>query len=302
MNAENGSPPPRRSGTVAVIGRPNAGKSTLVNALVGQKVAIVSDKPQTTRRRILGIRTAPEGQIVFVDTPGLHKPLHRLNRVMQDESIEAIREVDVRLLVVDASAPTGGGDRYTFELLAKAEPPRIALLNKIDRIEKKALLPRMAELGALGFFDEIVPASALRGDGLEELIPLLYRHLPEGDDLFPEGTITTTVQSVRFAEIIREKFLERTREEIPYGLGVVIDDIARDDRKDLTVVMATVVVDKDNHRKIVLGSGGRMIRDSGTAARMELEKTFGGRFFLDLNVRSRPGWREDPQFLSTLTS
>ena len=291
-----------RSGFVTVVGRPNVGKSTLVNRLVGQKVAIVSDKPQTTRRRILGIRTAPEGQIVFVDTPGLHKPLHRLNRVMQDESIEAIREVDVRLLVVDASVPTGGGDRYTFDLLAKAEPPRIALLNKIDRIEKRILLPRMAELGELGFFDEIVPVSALRGDGLEALMPLLYRHLPEGDDLFPEGTVTTTVQSVRFAEIIREKFLERTREEIPYGLGVVIDDIARDDRKDLTVVMATVVVDKDNHRKIVLGSGGRMIRDSGTAARMELEKTFGGRFFLDLNVRSRPGWREDPQFLSTLTS
>jgi GTP-binding protein Era len=302
MNEENGSSPGRRSGTVAVIGRPNAGKSTLVNALVGQKIAIVSDKPQTTRRRILGIRTAPEGQIVFVDTPGLHKPLHRLNRVMLAESIEAMREVDVRLLVIDASVPSGGGDRYTFDLLAKEEPPRIALLNKTDRIEKRVLLPRMAQLGELGIFDEIVPVSALRGDGLDMLIPLLYRHLPGGDDLFPEGTVTTTGQPVRIAEIIREKFLERTREEIPYGLGVVIDDIARDDAKNLTVVMATVVVDKDNHRKIVLGSGGRMIRDSGTAARMELEKTFGGRFFLDLNVRSRPGWREDPQFLSTLTS
>jgi GTPase len=302
MNEENGSSPGRRSGTVAVIGRPNAGKSTLVNALVGQKIAIVSDKPQTTRRRILGIRTAPEGQIVFVDTPGLHKPLHRLNRVMLAESIEAMREVDVRLLVIDASVPSGGGDRYTFDLLAKEEPPRIALLNKTDRIEKRVLLPRMAQLGELGIFDEIVPVSALRGDGLDMLVPLLYRHLPGGDDLFPEGTVTTTGQPVRIAEIIREKFLERTREEIPYGLGVVIDDIARDDAKNLTVVMATVVVDKDNHRKIVLGSGGRMIRDSGTAARMELEKTFGGRFFLDLNVRSRPGWREDPQFLSTLTS
>jgi GTP-binding protein Era len=302
MNEENGSSPGRRSGTVAVIGRPNAGKSTLVNALVGQKIAIVSDKPQTTRRRILGIRTAPEGQIVFVDTPGLHKPLHRLNRVMLAESIEAMREVDVRLLVIDASVPSGGGDRYTFDLLAKEEPPRIALLNKTDRIEKRVLLPRMAQLGELGIFDEIVPVSALRGDGLDMLVPLLYRYLPGGDDLFPEGTVTTTGQPVRIAEIIREKFLERTREEIPYGLGVVIDDIARDDAKNLTVVMATVVVDKDNHRKIVLGSGGRMIRDSGTAARMELEKTFGGRFFLDLNVRSRPGWREDPQFLSTLTS
>ncbi len=302
MNGENGSSSGRRSGTVAVIGRPNAGKSTLVNALVGQKIAIVSDKPQTTRRRILGIRTAPEGQIVFVDTPGLHKPLHRLNRVMLGESMEAMREVDVRLLVIDVSVPSGGGDRFTFDLLAKEEPPRIALLNKIDRVEKRVLLPRMAQLGELGIFDEIVPASSLRGDGLDMLVPLLYRHLPGGDDLFPEGTVTTTGQPVRFAEIIREKFLERTREEIPYGLGVVIDDIARDDSKNLTVVMATIVVDKDNHRKIVLGSGGRMIRDSGMAARMELERTFGGRFFLDLNVRARPGWREDPHFLSTLTS
>lgn len=302
MNEETGSSPGRRSGTVAVIGRPNAGKSTLVNALVGQKIAIVSDKPQTTRRRILGIRTAPEGQIVFVDTPGLHKPLHRLNRVMLGESIEAMREADVRLLVIDVSVPSGGGDRYTFDLLAKEQPPRIALLNKIDRVEKRVLLPRMAQLGELGIFDEIVPVSALRGDGLDTLVPLLYRHLPGGDDLFPDGTVTTTAQPVRIAEIIREKFLERTREEIPYGLGVVIDDIARDDAKNLTVVMATIVVDKDNHRKIVLGSGGRMIRDSGTAARMELEKTFGGRFFLDLNVRAHPGWREDPHFLSTLTS
>jgi GTP-binding protein Era len=302
VNEEVSPPQVRRSGTVAVIGRPNAGKSTLVNALVGAKVAIVSDKPQTTRRRILGIRSAPEGQIVFVDTPGLHKPLHRLNRVMQDESLEAMREVDLRLLVVDVSVPSGGGDRYTFDLLAKEAAPRVALLNKIDRVEKRVLLPRMAELGALGIFDEIVPVSALRGDGLVELIPVLYRHLPEGDELFPEGTLTTTTDAVRFAEVIREKFLERTREEIPYGLGVVIDEIGRDDAKNLTVVMATVVVDKDNHRRIVLGTGGRMIRDSGTAARLELEKTFGGRFFLDLNVKARPGWREDPTFLSTLTS
>ncbi len=285
-----------------MIGRPNAGKSTLVNALVGEKVAIVSDKPQTTRRRILGIRTRPEGQIVFVDTPGLHKPLHRLNRVMLAESMEAIREVDVRLLVIDVSVPSGAGDRYTFQLLAEASAPRIALLNKVDRIEKRHLLPRMGELGALGIFDEVVPASALRGDGLDTLLAVLARYLPEGEDLFPEGTVTTTRNPVRFAEIIREKFLERTREEIPYGLGVVIDDIARDEAKNLTVVMATVVVDKDNHRKIVLGAGGRMIRESGTAARRELEETFGGRFFLDLNVKARPGWREDTSFLTTLTS
>jgi GTP-binding protein Era len=292
----------RRSGTVAVAGRPNAGKSTLVNALVGRKVAIVSDKPQTTRRRLLGIRTAPEGQIVFVDTPGLHRPLHRLNKVMMDEALEAIREVDLRLLVVDVSVPSGGGDRFAVDLMAKSSAPRIAILNKIDRIRKPALLPRMAALAERAVFDEIVPVSALTGEGLEALPATLMRYLPEGDELFPEDVVTTSDPKVRYAEIIREKFLERTREEIPYGLGVVIDDVGRDEAKNLTVVMATVVVDKDNHRRIVLGSRGRLLRDSGTAARQELEQTFGGRFFLDLNVAACPGWREDPHFLAGLTS
>lgn len=293
----------RRSGTVAVVGRPNAGKSTLVNALVGRKVAIVSDKPQTTRRRILGIRSAPEGQIVFVDTPGLHKPLHRLNKLMMDEALEAIREVDLRLLVVDVSVPEGSGDRWTYELLARGPRPNAVLLNKIDRVPvKSALLPRMAALAEAGAFEEIVPVSALTGEGLGALPAILLRHLPAGDELFPLDTITTTDERTRWAEIIREKFLERTREEIPYGLGVVIDDVGRDDAKNMTIVMATVVVDKEGHRRIVLGTGGRLLRDSGTAARRELEQTFGGRFFLDLTVAARPGWREDARFVAALTS
>jgi GTP-binding protein Era len=274
-----------------------------VNALVGTKVAIVSDKPQTTRRRILGIRSAPEGQIVFVDTPGLHKPLHRLNKVMMDEALEAIREVDLRLLVVDVSVAEGGGDRWTFELLARGPRPNIVLLNKIDRVPvKTALLPRMAALAEKGAFEEIVPVSALTGEGLDALPEILFRYLPEGDELFPLETLTTTDERTRWAEIIREKFLERTREEIPYGLGVVIDDVGRDDGKNMTVVMATVVVDKEGHRRIVLGAGGRLLRDSGTAARLELERTFGGRFFLDLTVAARPGWREDARFVAALTS
>lgn len=297
------SPGVRRSGTVAVVGRPNAGKSTLVNALVGQKIAIVSDKPQTTRRRILGIRSAPEGQIVFVDTPGLHKPLHRLNKVMLDEALEAIREVDLRLLVVDVSVPEGSGDRWTFELLARGPRPNVVLLNKIDRVPvKTALLPRMAAAAETGAFEEIVPVSALTGEGLDALSEILFRYLPEGDELFPVETLTTTDDRTRWAEIIREKFLERTREEIPYGLGVVIDDVGRDDAKNMTVVMATVVVEKEGHRRIVLGAGGRLLRDSGTAARLELERTFGGRFFLDLTVAARPGWREDARFVAALTS
>ena len=293
----------RRSGTVAVVGRPNAGKSTLVNALVGRKIAIVSDKPQTTRRRILGIRNAPEGQMVFVDTPGLHKPLHRLNKVMMDEALEAIREVDLRVLVVDVSVPEGGGDRWTAELLAQGPRPNIAVLNKIDQIpEKTALLPRMSALAATGAFEEIVPVSALTGDGLGELPGILLRYLPEGDELFPVETVTTADDRTRYAEIIREKFLERTRDEIPYGLGVVLDDLGRDEAKNMTVVMATVVVDKESHRRIVVGTGGRLLRDAGMAARLELERTFGGRFFLDLTVAARPGWREDARFVAALTS
>ena len=294
---------PGRSGTVAVVGRPNAGKSTLVNALVGRKVAIVSDKPQTTRRRVLGIRSTPEGQIVFVDTPGLHKPLHRLNQLMMDEALEAIREVDLRVLVVDVTVAEGNGDRWTAELLVKGPRPNIVLLNKIDGLAAKTeLLPRMASLAATGAFEEIVPISALTGEGLAELPALFLRYLPEGDDLYPPETLTTTDERTRWAEIIREKFLERAREEIPYGLGVVVDDVGRDEAKNLTVVMATVVVDKESHRRIVIGAGGRALRDSGAAARRELELTFGGRFFLDLTVAARPGWREDARFVASLTS
>ncbi len=292
----------RRSGTVAVVGRPNAGKSTLVNALVGQKVAIVSDKPQTTRRRILGIRNGRDGQIVFVDTPGLHKPLHRLNKVMMDEALEAIREVDLRLLVVDVAEPTGAGDRFVLNLLAGAPGPRIAVLNKIDCVPKPSLLPRLAALWETGLFEEIVPVSALTGDGVGELPALILAQLPEGDELYPAETVTTTDLKTRYAEVIREKFLERTREEIPYGLGVVVEDLGRDEAKNMTIVMATVVVDRESHRRIVVGTGGRLLRDSGTAARLDLERTFGGRFFLELTVAARPGWREDPRFIAALTS
>ena len=294
--------PARRVGTVAVVGRPNAGKSTLLNALVGTKVAIVSDKPQTTRRRLLGIRTDREGQIVFVDTPGLHKPLHRLNKAMMNEALEALREEDVRLLVVDVSVPSGGGDRFALDLLARAEGPRVAVLNKIDQVGRAALLPRLAAIAGAGIFDDIVPVSALTGEGLDLLLPVLRRHLPEGDDLFPAATVTNSDTKTRAAELIREKFLERTREEIPYGLGVFVEEITRDEAKNLTVIKATVVVDRDSHKGIVLGAGGRLLREAGTAARLELEQTLGGRFYLELLVAARPGWREDPRFLDTLTS
>jgi GTP-binding protein Era len=293
---------PRRSGTVAVVGRPNAGKSTLLNALVGTKVAIVSDKPQTTRRNLLGIRSDEEGQIVFVDTPGLHKPLHRLNKAMVAEAREALREEDVRLLVIDASVPSGGGDRFALDLLRVAPPPRVAALAKIDLVAKEKLLPRLAALGETRLFEAVVPVSALTGEGLGDLLGVLRSLLPEGEALFPADVVTTADTKTRIAETIREKFLERTREEIPYGLGVLVEELRRDAAKNLTVVKATIVVDKDGHKGIVLGAGGRVLKDAGTAARQDLERTFGGKFFLDLVVVARPGWREDARFLAGLTS
>ena len=294
---------PGRAGTVAVVGRPNAGKSTLVNALVGTKVAIVSDKPQTTRRNLLGIRNDDEGQIVFVDTPGLHKPLHRLNKAMVAEARDALREEDVRLLVVDATEPAGAGDRFVLELLKDAPAPRLCALNKIDLVVKKeTLLPRLALLGSAAVFDAIVPVSALTGEGLDVLLAALRERVPEGDALFPSGVVTTSDDATRIAETIREKFLERTREEIPYGLGVLVEEVRREEARKLTVVRATVVVDRDSHKGIVLGAGGRLLKEAGTAARLELERTLGGKFFLELVVAARPGWREDPRFLSTLTS
>jgi GTP-binding protein Era len=203
---------------------------------------------------------------------------------------------------VDVSVPSGGGDRFVLDLLARAPAPRIAVLNKIDRVSKASLLPRMAALGEAGIFEEIVPVSALSGEGLDALVSALRRHLPEGEDLFPGATVTTADPRTRAAELIREKFLERTREEIPYGLGVLVEEWRRDEAKNLTVVRATVVVDRDGHKGIVLGAGGRLLREAGTAARLELERALGGRFFLDLVVAARPGWREDPRFLEALTS
>jgi GTP-binding protein Era len=203
---------------------------------------------------------------------------------------------------VDVSVPSGGGDRFALDLLARAEGPRVAVLNKIDQVGRAALLPRLAAIAQAGIFEDIVPVSALTGEGLDILLPVLRRHLPEGENLFPATSVTNSDTKTRAAELIREKFLERTREEIPYGLGVFVEEIRRDEAKDLTVIKATVVVDRDSHKGIVLGAGGSLLREAGTAARLELERALGGRFYLELLVAARPGWREDPRFLDTLTS
>ena len=289
-----------RSGEVAVVGRPNVGKSTLVNRLVGEKVAIVSDKPQTTRKRILGIARRPGAELALFDTPGIHRPDHRMNTAMLRDATDALSTADVVLLVVDASA--GGSERHVLELLGRAGTPGILALNKIDLIAKERLLPMIADFASRYPFREIVPISAKSGDGVERLADLLAASLPEGEAAYPEDFLSSTSEAEWAAEVIREKLLERTRQELPFASAVVVERMTRDEERDVSVVYASIVVEKEGQKAIVIGRGGSMIREIGTAARAELEEKSGGRYFLDLTVKVRADWRDDERFLARLVT
>jgi GTP-binding protein Era len=288
-----------QSGFVSLIGRPNAGKSTLLNALVGAKVAIVSDKPQTTRSRITGVKNVPGGgQIVFVDTPGIHKPLHRMNVRMVDAAIDTIREVDLLAFVVDASAKPGKGDRFVLDVVKRAKIPVILVLNKIDLIKKTKLLPLIDAYRREHDFKAIVPVSALTGDGMEVLEHALLANLPEGEALYPEDYLTDQPERVMAAELIREKLLRHTRDELPFTTAVVIDQFEQTDT--LLRLFATIVVDQESHKPIVLGRRGEMIKRIGTEAREELERMFETKVFLDLHVKVKSDWRDDERLLDEL--
>jgi GTPase len=294
---------PFRSGMVAVVGLPNAGKSTLVNRLVGTKIAIVSDKPQTTRKRILGVASRPGAQIVLVDTPGIHRPEHRMNAAMVRDAFDAMAQCDAVLFVVDASEKHGRGERRIAERIGQeGAAPAVLALNKIDRVGKAKLLPQLAALAALAPFTDLVPISALTGDGVEELASALIAQLPEGPALFPEEEPAPGPLREKIAEQIREPALSLTREEVPFSLAVVVDDLRRDEERDLTVVEATLWVEREGQKAIVVGRGGSMIREIGTAARLACEERFGGKFFLDLRVRTRENWREDHAFLTQIVN
>jgi GTPase len=289
-----------RVGEVAVIGRPNAGKSTLVNRLVGEKIAIVSDKPQTTRRRILGVARGEGREIALVDTPGIHRPEHRLNTAMVRDATDALTTADLVLWIVDASERIGAGEAYIQRLLERAKRPVVLALNKIDRIAKPKLLPILQDCASRFEFREIVPISALTGDGVERLAALLAANLPEGEPAYPHDFLTATPETEWIGEVIREKLLERTREELPFASAVVIDEVREDIEKPLTVVTASIVVEREGQKGIVVGRGGAMIKEIGTAAREELESETGRRFFLELTVKVRERWRDDEKFLSRL--
>jgi GTP-binding protein Era len=290
-----------KSGFVSFIGRPNAGKSTLLNRLVGTKLAIVSDKPQTTRNRILGVKNYPDAQVVFLDTPGIHRPLHRMNVRMVDAAVDTIREVDVLGLVVDVAEPAGKGDKFVLDLVKHAKAPVFLILNKIDLVKKSRLLPIIEQFSTAGTFAEIIPLSASTGDNVDRLERALIDRLPEGERLYPEDYLTDQPERFFAAEIVREKLLQFTHAEIPFSSAVVVDRFeAPSDAKAILKLYCTIVVDRESQKPIVVGRGGEMIKKIGTAAREDLERFFDSRVFLDLHVRVKSEWREDDAVLDDI--
>ena len=290
-----------KSGFVSFIGRPNAGKSTLLNRLVGSKLAIVSDKPQTTRTRILGVRNYPDAQVVFLDTPGIHRPLHRMNVRMVDTAVQTIKEVDVLGLVVDASEPPGKGERFVVDLVKDAAAPVFLILNKVDLVRKPRLLPMIDRYRQEGGFEEIIPLSAATGENVDRLERAIIERLPEGDRLYPDDYLTDQPERFFAAEIVREKLLQFTHAEIPFSSAVIIDRFEEPEgAKPLLRLYCTIVVDRESQKPIVVGRGGEMIKKIGTAAREELERFFGTRVYLDLHVQVKSEWREDDRLLAEL--
>ena len=289
-----------RAGTAAIVGRPNVGKSTLLNALVGQKVAIVTPRPQTTRTRIVGIRTLPEAQLVLVDTPGLHQARSLLNRRMVDLARSSLAEAEVAVLVMDATSGITGADRDIAEGLAATKAPTVVVLNKIDLIAKSKLLPVMAALAQILPGAELVPASAKTGAEIATVLDVIIAKLPEGPPLYPEEDFTTETERSLVLELVREQIFLATRDEVPYGVAVILDEFTEKPEKKLTVIKATILVDRESHKPIVLGSRGDRIKTIGTTARQEIEALLGMKVFLELFVRVEPGWSESPKRLTEL--
>jgi GTP-binding protein Era len=289
-----------KSGYVSLIGRPNAGKSTLLNTIIGAKVAIVSDKPQTTRGRILGVKNYPEGQVVFVDTPGIHRPLHRLNVRMVDAAVDTLREVDVVVLVFDASSRPGQGDEFVSGLLDKTSAPVVLVLNKVDLVAKARLLPLIDRVQKWHDFAAIVPVSAQTGDGIERLERVLLEQLPEGEALYPDDYLTDQPERTLVAETVREKLLHHTRAELPFSTAVAVDQFDEEERERLLRLYCTIYVEQESQKAIVIGRGGEMIKRIGTEARKDLEALFETKVYLDLRVKVNADWRNDDRALDEL--
>jgi len=291
---------PYRSGYIAIVGRPNVGKSTLLNQILGEKVAIVSPRPQTTRNRITGIRTTETSQIVFLDTPGIHQGHTMINRRLVDTALQTLDEVDGVVWVLDAHDRIKQEEERIAETLSGVETPVLILINKIDLVSKGKLLPLMERCAQLLPGKEIVPVSALKGDGVPIILEIVEKWLPEGEKFFTDGEYTDQTERFLASEIVREKVFLLTRQEIPYGVAVTIDEFTEKDEKNLIVISATIHTERDSHKGILIGKRGAMLKEIGQRAREELEKIFGCRIFLELFVRVDPDWTQNPNLLTEM--
>ena len=293
-------------GYVALIGRPNAGKSTLLNKILGEKVAITSDKPQTTRTSILGIKTTEKGQIIFLDNPGIHKPLHGLNKRMMNFVFSSLETSDVICLLIDTTLRFGHGDQFVLDSLKDIKTPIILLINKVDIIKKDKILPLIEKYNELFNFKEIIPISAHKGTNVDVLEEKIYEYLPEAEKMYSDDEVSIQSQRFLLSEIIREKVLHHVREELPFVTAAYIDEIedrpeSKDGRK-VKYILARIFVEKDNQRKIIIGRHGSLVKTIGTEARKEIEQILDAKVYLDLQVRVKERWRDSPNVLDLIES
>ncbi len=286
-----------KSGFIGIIGRPNVGKSTLFNAIIGEKISIIADKPQTTRNKITGIKNLPDAQLIFLDTPGIHKAKTPLNRAMVQTARESFNDADILLMMVEAASGVHSQDIFLIETLAEIHLPVFLVINKIDLIEKKLLLPLIDKFRNLYNYSEIFPVSATKGDGLEELLQTIKNNLPEGPQYFAEDTFTDATERFIAAEFIREKIMLLTSQEVPYATAVEIDTFKEDEEKNLIRISATITVEKDSQKAIMIGKKGSMLKNIGTQARLEMEKLFDSKVFLELFVRVKKDWTSSEKML-----
>lgn len=287
-----------KSGFVSLVGRPNVGKSTLLNSLVGYKIAITSDKAQTTRNSIQGIYNDDDSQIVFVDTPGIHKPKHKLGRRLNEEAYYSIDDVDIILFLMDVTMPFGKGDNFVLDKIKQAKKPTFLILNKVDKIKKDHLLELILKYKDIYDFKEIIPISALKKDNVTELINTLKKYLPDNVKYFPDEELTNTTIEFRAAELIREKVLRLTDEEVPHAVTCVVERY--EDKKDKAIITATIIVERDSLKSIIIGKQGKMLKSIGSKARQDIEKMVDKKVYLDLFVKTIKNWRDKEKYLREL--
>lgn len=287
-----------RSGFISIIGRPNVGKSTLINRIVGEKIAITSDKPQTTRNLIQGVYTKDDVQMVFIDTPGIHKPIHKLGNKLNNQAYYSTDDVDAIILVMDASVEVGKGDQFVIEKLKGVNKPIILVLNKIDKLNSEQILKKIDEVKDLITFSEIVPLSAANNDNVDRLLKVLEGYLTDNVKYFPDNDITSSTTEFRLCEIVREKILELTNDEVPHSVTCLLNDLTEDD--NITNVYIDIIVDRDSLKKIIIGKKGIMLKEIGTKARAEMEKLLNKQVYLELYVKTIKKWRDKEKYLSIL--